>query len=663
MGENGKLKFAIDTHQRFAFLLVLAAAFAFSQTPPATPLEALATVHQFPDVAVSPDGSSAAWIEVIPGKDASDKPRYSIFVKDLTDSSAPSRAVLTAAREAQGLAWSRDGKLAFIASDDSDDQSQLYVAVKPGRAKPHKVTDLKGYLEDPHWSPDGRTISVLWMDGVTRAPGPLEPVPLETGVIGSEIRLQRIALISPGASGQPRVISPPGMYVYECDWSPDSREIAYLAAPGPGDDNWYVAELYAVDAQSGAVRHILKPGMQVANVRWSPDGKSIAFIGGLMSDEGVIGGDIYALPSTGGSPRNLAPNRKSSPNWFRWSPSSQQILFTEDVSGKMAASTLDIASGSIETLWKGEETIVFAGSATTSAVIRSSFSQPPEVWAGPTGAWQQITHANANQHPAWGEVKSLEWSNDGVRAQGWLMFPRRYDASRRYPMIVAVHGGPAGAKHASWPRPHLPLELLSAEGYFVFFPNPRGSYGQGEDFTRANVRDFGHGDLRDILAGVDAVEKTYPVDDKRVGIAGWSYGGYMTMWTVTQTNRFRAAFAGAGIANWVSYYGENSIDQWMIPYFGASVYDDPAVYARSSPINFIKNVKTPTLIVVGERDGECPIPQSYEFWHALETLGVKNEFVVYPGEGHGFHDPQHRRDLFERVVKWFQDNMPPAEVK
>ncbi len=206
--------------------------------------------------------------------------------------------------------------------------------------------------------------------------------------------------------------------------------------------------------------------------------------------------------------------------------------------------------------------------------------------------------------------------------------------------------------------PGLPLQLFSEQGYFVFMPNPRGSYGQGEEFTRANVQDFGHGDLEDILAGVDAVVKSYPVDDKRVGIGGWSYGGYMTMWTVTQTHRFRAAFAGAGIANWQSYYGENGIDQWMIPYFGASVYDDPAVYAKSSPINFIKNVQTPTLVMVGDRDAECPPPQSYEFWHALKTLGVKTEFVLYPGEGHGFHDPQHIRDRFERVLRWFNENMP-----
>jgi acylaminoacyl-peptidase len=151
--------------------------------------------------------------------------------------------------------------------------------------------------------------------------------------------------------------------------------------------------------------------------------------------------------------------------------------------------------------------------------------------------------------------------------------------------------------------------------------------------------------------------KTLPVDAARLGIGGWSYGGYMTMWTVTQTNRFKAAVAGAGIANWQSYYGQNSIDEWMIPYFGASVYDDPSVYAKSSPITFIKNVKTPTLIVVGERDAECPAPQSYEFWHALTTLGVKTELVVYPGEGHGFQDPKHREDVLKRTVEWFNANL------
>ena len=181
-------------------------------------------------------------------------------------------------------------------------------------------------------------------------------------------------------------------------------------------------------------------------------------------------------------------------------------------------------------------------------------------------------------------------------------------------MVVIVHGGPSAAvtpryiaaggtaRHAFrlHPRPDHDAATTSST------PNPRGSYGQGEAFTRANIRDFGRGDLRDILAGVDAVEKIAPVDDARLGIYGHSYGGWMTMWANTQTQRFKAAVAGAGIANWTSYYGQNGIDQWMIPFFGASVYDDPAVYRAASPIEFIKQAKTPTLIYVGERDVECP---------------------------------------------------------
>jgi dipeptidyl aminopeptidase/acylaminoacyl peptidase len=213
--------------------------------------------------------------------------------------------------------------------------------------------------------------------------------------------------------------------------------------------------------------------------------------------------------------------------------------------------------------------------------------------------------------------------------QGWLIYPENFDSSKRYPMIVEIHGGPAGERAASWPSSRFDMSVMAGLGYFVFFPNPRGSYGEGETFTKANVREFGSGDLRDILAGVDAVMSRLPVDGSRIGVTGWSYGGFMTMWTVTQTNRFRAAVAGAGIADWLSYYGQNSIDQWMIPYFGASVYDDPAVYAKSSPITFIKRVKTPTLVVVGERDGECPAPQSFEFWHALNNLQVPTQIVVY----------------------------------
>ena len=187
----------------------------------------------------------------------------------------------------------------------------------------------------------------------------------------------------------------------------------------------------------------------------------------------------------------------------------------------------------------------------------------------------------------------------------------------------------------------------------MFLPNPRGSFGQGEAFTAGNVKDFGGGDLRDILAGVDEVVRTRPIDPKRLYLYGWSYGGFMTMWAVTQTNRFAAAAAGAGIANWQSYYGQNRIGGWMLPYFGASVYDDPEIYAKSAPITFIKNVRTPTLVLSGERDAEVPAPQGYEFWRALKTLGIPTRFVVYPDEGHGFFREESKKDRVREVLDWF----------
>jgi len=222
---------------------------------------------------------------------------------------------------------------------------------------------------------------------------------------------------------------------------------------------------------------------------------------------------------------------------------------------------------------------------------------------------------------------------------------------------VDVHGGPGASVQPSWPDTWDFGMALPSRGYFLFRPNPRGSFGQGQAFTQANVRDFGYGDWSDVLAGVDAALGLAPVDPRRLGLTGWSYGGYMTMWGVTQTDRFHAAVAGAGIADLASYYGENKIDQWMIPFFGASVYDDPDVYARSSPLTFIKNVKTPTLILVGDSDGECPPPQSYEFWHALKTLGVQTELVVYEHEGHHFTTPEHVRDRIQRVTDWFDRHL------
>lgn len=634
-----------------------------ARAPEAEPaLAAPARVRGFQETTVSADGERVAWVEAFTGRDGAASSQSAIFVAHLGHSGGEPRRIATGEGDCaeHSPAWAPEGeRLVFLSDRDTQGQRQLYLVTAPeGKAK--RLTDLKGFLADPRWSPDGKQVGFLFTENAPRDAGPLQPTTVETGEVGETVYYQRLAVCDV-ESGKVRPVSPPDLYVYEYDWSPDGKQCVLLAAHGSGDNNWYLAQLYVLAMASGAIKPLLDPGMQIAVPRWSPDGTSIAYIGGLMSDEGATGGDIYTVPASGGKPHNLTPNLDASASRLTWLPSSREILFAEHIDGGSGIGRVD-RDGRVTHLWKGAEQITgergsFAASVSrdgrTFALIRQSFAQPPEVWAGPLGKWQALTRANRGIRPAWGEAKSIHWKSDGFQVQGWLLYPHAFDPGRHYPLAVHVHGGPAWAATPSWPGEFSVPGSLSRRGYFVFFPNPRGSFGWGERFTRANVKDFGYGDLRDIVAGVDEVLRTVPVEKDRVGIGGWSYGGYMTMWAVTQTDRFRAAVAGAGIANWQSYYGQNGIDQWLIPYFGASVYDDPAVYARSSPITFIKRVKTPTLILVGERDLECPLPQSQEFYHALKTLKVPTKLVVYAGEGHAITKPEHRRDILRRWVDWF----------
>jgi dipeptidyl aminopeptidase/acylaminoacyl peptidase len=662
-------------------------------------IHAMFEVHTFKQASISPDGKRVAWVEELPGSGGAPSSDSAIFVADLSDPSRPMQItageaslrevhvhappakkmrspapprpsrVEASPHEEHDVAWSPDSKrMAFLSDAASHGQLQLYVADIGSRGKPKQLTHFVGFVSDPHWSPDGRTIALLYTENATRSAGPLDAETPDEGVISESFLEQRLTLVD-AATGGARQISPADMYVYEFDWAPDSGRLVVTAARGNGDDNWYIAEMYSIDAASGTMRAILRtPGMQIAEPRWSPDGQQIAFIGGLMSDEGVTGGDVFAIPAAGDQPRNATPGMLQSASSLDWAADSQSIVFAGIASGEAVIRRVDLTSGRISRVWGGAERlsdgpvaeVSLARDGKTSAVIRQSYSQPPEVWAGTVGAWKQITSRNSALAPAWGKAVSLRWTTDAGSVQGWLVYPSNFDPAKNYPMVVVVHGGPASASLPAWPSRWTYYMALPAEGYFLLFPNPRGSYGEGEKFTAANVKDFGYGDWLDIVAGVDMATQSAPIDPDRLGLTGWSYGGYMTMWGVTKSNRFRAAVAGAGLSDWLSYYGENKIDQWMIPYFGASVYDDPAVYAKSSPINYIKNASTPTLIVVGDRDGECPAPQSFEFWHALKTLGVPTQFVVYPNEGHRFADPAHSRDVIDRTIAWFNEYLEPA---
>jgi dipeptidyl aminopeptidase/acylaminoacyl peptidase len=613
------------------------------------------------DIALSPDGASVAWVQSF----AAFKTKQITIRETYGDAVAAVTVKLGKGQEwtDSDPAWSPDSKtLALFSTPGEKEQKQLWTVTAAG-FHDQKLTDLKGYAARPRWSHDGKQIAFLYIEGAGGG-GPLVAAPTTTGVVDTAIHNQRIAILDV-ATHALRQVSPPDLHIYDFDWSPDDQMFVATAAPGPGDNNWWIAQIHTIDIAKGNATSIYKPSLQLAVPRWSPDGKTIAFIEGLMSDEGAHGGDLFTVSANGHDLVNRTKGRKSSVSSLFWHV-QDSILFTEYVGGGSAISELTLADNSTRTIWKGAEGIHAFGNFPNlavwkdgpyAAVVRSNFETPPEIWFGKIGEWQKLTNNNVSQSPAWGKAENLEWTNDGFNIQGWLLPPAKVESGKKYPMVVLIHGGPSSITTPEWPAgfgmSRAIIAALSSRGYYVLLPNPRGSYGQGEDFTRANVKDFGGGDLRDTLAGVDAAIAKYPIDPARLGVTGWSYGGFMTMWTVTQTNRFRGAVAGAGIANWQSYYGQNLIDQWMIPFFGASVYDDPGVYEKSSPIHFIKKVKTPTLIIVGEHDAECPAPQSYEFWHALRTLGVPTQLIVYPGEGHMFVKPENQAGRLDQTVAWF----------
>jgi dipeptidyl aminopeptidase/acylaminoacyl peptidase len=627
--------------------------------------------------AISPDGTTVAWAVRADGESQ-------IHLTDVANPDPAKEKIVGTGTSATNCGssepkWSPDGQLLAFLSDctsktGKEGQDQVFVwSKKTGEAK--KLTQLVGGIDSLAWSPDGKTIGFLFVENATRSAGALAAMKPWAGVIGEDgVEIQRVGVVDI-ANGSFSQVTPASLHVYEFGWSPDSKGLVFVAANPPGENNWWVAQLYTEDIAAGKPRSVLDTtrisgplhGLQIAVPRWSPDGSRIAFIGGLMSDQGATGGDVYLIPATGGEPVNATPGRAASVAYIGW-VSSQVLGISEHVGGSSHITALDLSSGKDlpqvnatfpETISAGGLTMsISISNVRTLTVIRSSFEKAPEVWAGPLNSLKQITHLNDSMKPAWGKTQNVEWTNGGFKVQGWLLYPANYDPAKKYPLVVSVHGGPSSAVTPRWPGVGYGGVPFSALGYFVFMPNPRGSYGQGEKFTQANIKDFGYGDLQDILTGMDVLEKQFPIDKDREGLTGWSYGGFMTMFGVTQTTRFKAAVAGAGISDWKSYYGENSIDQWMVPFFGKTVYDDAAVYAKSSAIEYIKNVKTPTLVVVGDRDGECPAPQSFEFWHALRAEGIKTQLVVYPDEGHAFRAPEHRRDVLERALNWFETEMP-----
>ncbi len=629
--------------------------------------------HGFNAPTLSPDATRLADIEMDDLPDPGAKEISRLVVRDVANGvktivSLPCGDVPDC--EPSQPVWRPDGKgLVFLLHDKTKSAQQKGATSKAPAAlpawrieaadadgsHPRLLLAFAGTLNSPRFSPSGR-LAVLAIANAHKEVGATAAAASLDGEIGAHEDEQRIGILD-GASLD--LVSPSGLFVYEYDWTPDGTGFVGTAAPGNGDQNWYVAKLLAFPAAGGTPRVLYAPRsyqQQIADPVVSPDGRSVAFIVGVMSDFGSTGGDVWSAPVGGGAAaRNLTPGSRRSFTGLNWSCGPS--LLASDIEGSRTG-LVRLEGGSHEaSVWTDEARLSVDGKnpsiacagAVTAGILESP-TQSGALVAGPIDHWRPISHENDQVMPRW-TARSVSWSVGGASETGWLLQPLRPHPGPR-PMVVDVHGGPSAAAQPTFPWRGFKADLLAA-GYDLFLPNPRGSFGQGEAFAAADVRDLGAGPLRDIMAGIDAVERLVPVDDRRLGLFGYSYGGYMAMWAATRTDRFKAIVSGAGISDWISLDGSTGVEKANLALFGAPSFEALPLYLSQSPIAHVRSVRTPVFLFGGDHDEECPIGQSLEFWHDLLALNRPTQFVVYPGQGHGMQDPHDWDDATRRTIAWF----------
>jgi dipeptidyl aminopeptidase/acylaminoacyl peptidase len=619
------------------------------------PIEALVDSKQLLDVRLSPDSNYVAVVLGQSHKRDKDTPsEQSIYiVETATKKVRPLTANHSGTNNQPD--WSPDSRqLAFVSNRAKLKDAQLYlISLQGGEAQ--ALTHLCGSVHIPRWSPDGSVIAFLYNGILENHPRP-EADPI---VMDAETNFDRVWLFHT-ETHELRPATPETCHVFEYAWSPDGTRLVVLTSSHPNPaEGWYSAQLHSVNLASGAMQQICTMPYQIGRLTWSPDSTQIAFVSGIMSDEGNIAGEVYVVPATGGEAQCITPGIHHSITWIDWR--KEGIIYGGRLIESSVIGSIDPATGKTQLLFKnmcaingqGPQSIDIANNGRFAA-LRQSFIEPPTLYMSSldTIEWEAIAPSELDMKifpPL--HVENRHWHNtDGTPAQGFLVYPPDYKAGERRPMFVHVHGGPSWSYLpnyiSTWER------LMAARGCLVFMPNPRGSWGRGHTYQSANVGDLGGGDWQDIQVGIDAVIADGLAEPDRLAIGGWSYGGYLVAWAVTQTNRFRCAIAGASITSYESNYGIVSNREWQTTMFGSNVYEDYERHRSRSPIAFASRVKTPTLLVHGEQDKLAPVQQSIEFYMALKHFGVPTQLVIYPREPHGFEERAHQLDLFQRIGNW-----------
>lgn len=372
---------------------------------------------------------------------------------------------------------------------------------------------------------------------------------------------------------------------------------------------------------------------------------------------------IALLPAGGGALKLLPETFDAQPNVIDWSADGKHIYFSETRGTFTRLSAIDVTSNAITELNKGNE--VIGGVSLNQGRVVFGFTmqnseKAPEAFVTPIKTFSpiQVSRANADlpKLPL-GKSEVLTWkSSDGLDVEGILTYPVNYQSGKRVPLLLVIHGGPAGVFTQSFlagSRSVYPLAAFSARGYAILRVNPRGSSGYGQKFRYGNIKDWGGGDYLDLMTGVDRVIQMGVADPDRLGVMGWSYGGFMTSWIVTQTKRFKAASVGAGVTNLMSFIGTADIPSFIPDYFGGQPWENLDVYRSHSAMFNMKSVSTPTLVQHGEADERVPISQGYEFYNALKVLNVPTRMIVLPRMPHGPNEPKMVLKASQTNLEWF----------
>ena len=614
---------------------------------------------------VSPDGSRIVYT-VNEAVTTADKSEFvtQIWMANIT--TKQSMQLTFGEKSSTNPKWSPDGKWILFTSNRKDNRNNLYrLNLDGGEAEP--LTDLKSGVANFEWSPDGRSIAYTMADPKTEEEEKNDKGRNDFRWVDENHKLSRLYVISvqKDANGkrEPRKLTTANYQVGAFDWSGDSSRIAFSHSKTPVANDWTTADVSIVEVASGKVTVLANTPAAEDSPLYSPDGKSIALIVNDNPPRWAQSATIQIFPATGGQPKALMASHDGQPGIAGWSPDSKRIYFSEVKGTASQLYVIDVAANRIEEI--KTTPAVLGGinlnrTGTTFGFTRQTSDTPADVYiASVTNLTPvQITNVNADfKMPPLGKTEVIRWkSKDGKEIEGLLTYPVGYQAGQRVPMILNVHGGPAGVFVQSFigGRGVYPLAAFASRGYAILRPNPRGSSGYGTEFRRANTKDWGFGDYQDLMTGVDKVIEMGVADPERLGVMGWSYGGFMTSWIVTQTKRFKAASAGAPVTNLMSFNGTADIPAFVPDYFGGQFWEVLDLYQKHSPMFNVKGVSTPTMIQHGEADVRVPISQGYEFYNALKAQGVETRMLVLPRQPHGPNEPKMQLAAMKTNLEWFE---------